>query len=171
MTRDEFENEQYRISFTAGMNQRYHQSRAQLWARMDRGFRIAVGLFSVAGASLAVVTATSDSIGWDAASILIAGLAAVVAIILNVLPFGDWERWHVDLFRRWTDLREEIDALLFELNGAPDEMLIGRLKQQDAKVHRICGLEPHPNEALLRKCYRDEDRSRRGSACEPVQSP
>src|SRR5438874_610231 len=118
MTRKEFEQKQYEISVCAGMNQRYHLNFSSLWIGWDRGFWIAIGILAVAGASLAVVSATverpsSGMSSWDIVSIVFASLAAVVAIALNVVPFGEWAGRHRELFGKWSDLREDVDALEF----------------------------------------------------------
>lgn len=160
MTPEDFEQKQYATSVCAGMNQRYHQSKASRWARFDRSFRIAVGVAAVGGAMMSVVTATTNGWGWDALSITIASIAAGIGVSLNVVPFGDWERQHVDYFRRWSDLREEVDALEFEIADKPTATQTARLKNLDAKANRICGLEPKADEKLLNECYESEVRSR-----------
>jgi hypothetical protein len=160
MNRDEFEDKQYHLSVTAGMNQRYHQNRQYLWTICNRAIQIAVGTLAVIGVCLAVTAALVESKTVDVFSIVIASAAAIAAIALNVLPLGDWAALHGDLLRRWTDLREDVDALQFDLDGEPTPDLRERLKQLDAKVHRICGGEPQFNEALLNKCFDDEEKSR-----------
>jgi hypothetical protein len=99
----------------------------------------------------------------DWIGVVIAFLAAAAAVILNILPLGECAAEHLDLFRRWTDLREDVDAVLFDLKDNPDQELIDRLKSLDAKMHRICGAEPmEPDKKLLRRCYDEEVISREG---------
>jgi len=143
------------------MNQRYHQSRASLFARWDRRVKIAVGLLAVAGAVLAF----SGSVVW---SVIISCLAAAAAVVLNVIPISDWHCHHVELFRRWTDLREDADALLFDLNDDVPPELIARLKSLDAKLHRICGSEPEADSRLLVECQQAEERSRQPEPAFPI---
>jgi hypothetical protein len=164
MTRDDFEQKQYEISVCAGMNQRYHQHMARLWSWWDRGFRFSVGVLTVLGASFAVVTAMTSEVGWEAFALFISSCAAIVAVLLSVLPFGEWSGLHLEFFRRWTDLREDIDALMYDLTTEPSDDLVRRLSRLDAKVHRICGAEPGCNKDLLDKCNSEEIKSRTPSA-------
>ena len=160
MTADEFQKKQYDLSVTAGMNQRYHQRRAGRFAWWDRGFRVGIGVLSAVSAGLAVAAANNSVSHVEGYSVAIAIVVAGIGATLNVLPFGDWEKSHVDLFRRWTDLREEVDALLYHTNGEPSAFVISRLKELDGKLHRICGMEPACKTKLLDECHRAEERSR-----------
>lgn len=153
MTREEFDEKHYEMSLTAGMNQRYHQAKAGTWACWDRSFKISTGMVAVAGA----ITAFSGP-GWFGAFLAIA--AAMLAVSLNVLPFVEWSALHADMLRRWSDLREDIDALGFDVNGEPSKPLIERLRNLDAKIHRVCGLEPKVDKGFLRKCFLEEEQSR-----------
>ena len=157
MTKNEFLDRQFRLSVQAGANQRYHQIKAHYWSRWDRGFRIAVGLSAVIGAMLAVVTAYAPSQIWITASIVTACVAAFIGVVLNVVPYADWEREHCDIFRRWCDLREDVDSLQVEDRDKADGE---RLRQLEAKSHRICGIEPAPDDALWGECSRLENQSR-----------
>jgi hypothetical protein len=160
MNHDDFEQKQYHLSVTAQMNQLYHQSRARWWTVWNRGVQIAVAVLAVIGVCLALAAAMTHDFGTDLAAIIVEGLAAVAAIALNVLPLGDWAGESSSFLRQWSDLREDIDALDFDLAEQVTPELIARLKVLDGKVHRICGSEPRMNEALLGKCYRDAERSR-----------
>jgi len=161
MNTHDIRQKQYELSVNSGMNQRYHQFKTTRWAMWDRGFRILVGLFAVAGAILTSITAAVPESSWIPVSIVIAALAAFLAVVLNVLPFADWERDHLDLFRRWADLREEVDALLFDIDGATNDDMPERLKRIECKGTRIDALEPAPDETFLKKCYKDEMDSRK----------
>jgi hypothetical protein len=166
MTTDDFLYKQYHLSVLTGTNQRYHQEYASWWIGADRAAKIVVGVLAIGGACASVVTASLESVRWDIAGIAVAVLAAIAGIVLNVLPFGDWASRHIALFQRWTDLREDVDALLFDLKGDPSAPIVERLKQLDAKVHRICGTEPAPKKSMLVRCQHDEERSRpNGAAC------
>src|SRR5688572_10907881 len=98
----QFKDRQYQTSVMAGMNQRYHQSRAQFWTRWDKGSKVAVGVLAVLGACFSILTLNQHSVplGWT--SVVIAGLAAGAAIALNVIPLGEWANIHWALFQRWT---------------------------------------------------------------------
>ena len=160
MTRDEFRDEQFRISVIAGMNQRYHQARVGFWSRWDRVIRIVVALLAVAGFTLATMALVVETSSLDLSAVVVAGLAAFGAVVLNVVPLGNEELRHQDLFRRWTDLREDTDALLFDLNGRVTAAQVSQLKVLDAKVHRICGAEPARSRKLWSRCEREERNSR-----------
>lgn len=164
MTSEQFRDKQYEISVMAGINQRYHQSRAGHFAWRDRGFRISIGMLSAVAASLALITVKSTHPAWNWVSMIIATLVAIIGTILNVFPFGDWERQHADLFRRWSDVREDVDGLLYDLDEEPSSYLVERLKNLEAKVHRICGIEPSCKKKLLEMCQKDEHRSRCGES-------
>jgi hypothetical protein len=160
MTKQQFDEKQYDVSFTAGMNQRYHQSREHYWTRWDRFCKILVAVLAITGVCFSVVAWVIHHWVWDAAAVSTAGAAAIAAIILNVLPLGDWARTHQALFQRWTDLREDVDVLGFMVEGEPTDDQLARLRDLEAKVHRICGAEPGCNEALLDKSYEAEKQSR-----------
>ena len=160
MTPDEFVNKQDHLSITAGMNQRYHQIKASKWTGWQRSVEITVGVVAVAGACLAVAALSYHSTAIDIVSVVVASIAALFAVALNVLPFGDWAAKHADLFRRWTDLREEVDSLLFSSSDQPSDEATQRLQAIDGKIHRICASEPRCDEELLSQCYKKEMKSR-----------
>ena len=162
MTKYDFENKQLAISMTAGTHKRYHQRRWHYWTQMDRWFKIAVGFLAVAGACFAIVTMFHAGETYDLIGMVVAILAAIVAIVLNVFAFGEWASESLDLYRRWTDLREDIDDLLFDLDDSEPtrQDLVERLRRLEAKVHRICGSEPRCKQSLFLECYTDEKQSR-----------
>jgi hypothetical protein len=160
MTRDQFEDKQHHLSVTAGMNQRYHQNRQFLWTVWNRGIQIVVALLAVVGVCLAVAAFLVENWYVDIWSIAIASCAAGLAVAMNILPFGDWAALHADFLRQWSDLREDVDALQFDLDSTVSDELLERLKKLDAKVHRICGSEPKPNDRLIKRHYNDEVLSR-----------
>ena len=175
MNRQDFDYQQLRLSMTAGMNQRFHQARARHWLWWNRFIQISVGSLAVLGLCLAVAAAFSESRAIDWIAVFVAFLAAVAAIALNVVPVGDWAQQHLDLFRRWCDLREEVDSLLFEVTGDPTDGRVERLKQLDGKVHRNCSAEPgldEKTEKILMECHAAEKRSRRKAdpECAPSQA-
>jgi len=89
------------LHFTACMNQRYHQRLSARWGIADKSVRILVGVLSVI-CLLFTVASRSDSI-WE---ILAGFVAVVIALALNVVPTGERELHHNNLFTQWTDLRE-----------------------------------------------------------------
>ena len=160
MNRGKFEQTQFELSVQSGMNQRYHQQREAFWSRLDKLCRSSVGVLAVLDAMFAGIAAYSHGSFWTPLSVFVAILAALVAIVLNVVPLADNALHHGDLFRRWCDFREEVDLLEFEFADPPTNDLVERTKQLNSKMHRICGSEPAPNQDLLMKCYQDEMRSR-----------
>ena len=92
MILSEFKEERYEVSFIAGMNQRYHQTMASWWMLWNRITQIVVGVLAVASACLSAGAISSDSLGLDIAALIVSASAAVAAVALNVLPFGDWSQ-------------------------------------------------------------------------------
>jgi hypothetical protein len=161
MTKNQFLDRQYELSVMAGVNQKFHQGQIKHYADRDRYCKIAVGFLAVLGVCLCVVTATVDGWFWDAVSILIASLAAAAAVALNVLPFGEWASGHHALFQRWTDLREDVDDLLYRVVDEPTPDDLARLRELSAKCHRICGTETHCDDGILQVLQDKEEKSRR----------
>lgn len=92
--------------------------------------------------------------------------ASAAAIVLNIVPLGAWDRDHVDWFRRWTDLREELDGLILNSEeDTPTDEAIQRLKEAEAKIHRISATEPLVNKSLKDRCLEVEEISR---GCSPL---
>lgn len=161
MTKDNFLDKQYALSVMAGVNQRLHQHRASMWTTWDRICKIVVGVLAVAGVCVSVAASTLHTLPWDIASIVVASLAAIAAIILNVLPLGDWASEHGALFQRWTDFREDVEDLLFRITDEITDDDVLRLRELEAKSHRICGAEPHCSDDKLRRLQAAEEKSRR----------
>jgi hypothetical protein len=161
MTKKQFNQKQYEVSFTAGMNQRYHQACEHYWTWCDRFCKILVAVLAIAALCFAVVAWAVEHWAWDATAVATATAAAIAAIVLNVLPLGDWARTHQALFQRWTDLREDADTLRSMVGSEPTDEQLVRLRELQAKVHRICGAEPGYDEALLEKFEDDEKQSRK----------
>jgi hypothetical protein len=166
MTRDEFLDKQYELSVQAGMNQRYHQKYTRFWRRLDTAIKIITAAAAVVSAMLASATMVPNPdprLMWG--SLILAVVTTIAAVALNVLPFGGYEKDHRDLFRQWTDIREDLEALLFDCDGDPSPHNLCELKKLDAKAHRICGQEPSPNDKVIRLCFDAEQKS-----CQPAQA-
>lgn len=156
----ELEDKLYFLEYTTRLNQRYHQARERMWAILERGTRMIVGFL----AGLGVVTCF---IGPEWASVLVAILALLAAIALNVLPFGDREKASGELFRRWTDLRTDIEQIQNSISGAPpnDDIpshILERFGFAQSRRNAIEAAEPSPNEKWLLKAQQDENYSRWG---------
>lgn len=158
------------LSFTAAMNIRYHQYKWTKYSYIDKSIRIAVGIVAV----LSVVASSMGSS--DIKNILIANLSfllsilsLIVAIVLNIAPVSDRETFHRDLFRRWSDLREEVDSEIvrvesLDISGNEEGLnkFMNRLEDLTRKKNRINAFEDSPDDELLKKCYRQENKARTG---------
>lgn len=160
MTKEQFKRAQYNFSVQSGMNQLYHQKVSGRWKWWDTTCKIAVGFLAVGGLCFSVAAVATGDLWLNATAISVASLSALGAVALNVLPFAEWSCRHNALFQRWTDLREDVDSLLFDFSGEPTQELITRLKLLDGRIHRICGTEPDFDELLRESCYDAEVRSR-----------
>ena len=154
------------LSFTGSMNARYHQQMVHRYEKYDRWFKFAVGVITILGAMLSAVSVANAHIGWGIGSLVITIIGAVVGIILNVLPFGEIARRHLDLFSRWSSLRQDADELLLhaEHNETKSKAvtILDRIQDLTAKKNSINAIEPKPDENLLQECYEDENRARSG---------
>jgi hypothetical protein len=155
----------YAASFTAGMNQRYHQHLVSVYVWCDRGVKIAVLTLTVA---TLVTTLTGSPF---LLQVVLGILGTLAAIVLTVLPISDTAKEHAEHYRRWSDLREDAATLSLKLKTADplrsDEFscLASRIIDVEAKVHRACAAEsPSPWKNLLDRCYAAEEESRKHAA-------
>lgn len=160
----------YILSVTAGVNQRYHQYLWTVNRRSDRRIRITVGVVAILGlvSSLLADSKTfpaSIQIFFDILSLILGITALAVAAALNISSAGDKATEHRELFRRWSDLREEIDttelrvSYLQEEKEVPEEIDL-RIQELDAKKNRINAFEESPDTALLDDCLAKEEKAR-----------
>ena len=103
-------------------------------------------MLALLGAMLAVVSAYSTSIWWNGTGVFVAILSVCAALVLNVVPFGEWELRHAKFFTRWTDIREDIETTKF----MSQEHRAAAVERIEARMHRLCGAEPKPNQEKLR---------------------
>lgn len=160
MTPKEFHDKQLYISIGAGTNQRIYQHKASWWTGCDRACKIVVATLAVSSLCLSIWSVTPQGASWITTSIVVSGMGALSAIALNVLPFGDWASRHNALHQRWSDLREDVDSMVFAVKGDPTQAQIAHLKDLDAKYHRICASEPKCRDALIKHYYAEEKQSR-----------
>lgn len=159
MDREQFLDSAYDGSYIASFNQRYHTKMARFWAIADRSIRVVVGV--LATISFGLTLASNSAVG---VAVSVAFLSALAAILVNVVPFGEWEKTHRDLFRRWTDLRQrwesaDIKARALESGPVP-AYLLDLAEELNTALHRIEAEEPAPKERLLHKCQAEENVSR-----------
>lgn len=155
MTPDELVECTHRLKFIAGTNQRYHHKLAWRWGVVDKSIRIAIGVTSVVGMCLSV---SGDSFAWW--STAVGWISLGVAVALNVIPTGDYEKTNLDLFRRWSDLykyaqtiqsRSEIDG-----KDAVSPESRSRLAEAIEMEHTLHASQTAPFPALLEQCQKEE---------------
>lgn len=166
MMKSDFEWARYQISFTAGMNQRYHQKLADKWWKRDTIAKAATAILSVIGAMVASAAIyPKHSIFIDYIGLIVSVLAAISAVVLNIIPFGAWEKDHRILFKQWTDIRKEADLLAYSVSHDHQGPIdTEELKKLESRVHMLCGDEPAPNEKMLNTCFNEEEKSRKAVA-------
>jgi hypothetical protein len=161
MTESQCKKRLHDLIFGCGANQRYHQLMASYWGLADKAAKISVA--AVAVVALALTFMDHD---WKRAEIIWASIAAALAIVLNVVPFGEREKFYDELFHSWSDLRTDAQVfeLKVELSDAPAEQHIcERLAELIGKEHLIDSREPAPFRRLLIRCQGDENESRWGA--------
>jgi hypothetical protein len=154
------------------MNQRYYQSLTQKWWKWDLATKIATASFATFsfGLSVASLFQSSNLITLTWVSFVVSLLTACAAIVLNVVPFGSWEKDAASLYHQWTDLREEVDCLAFDLGkDEPSRMVVSILQRLEGRRHRICGTETFRDDVLWKDAQARERRYR-GDKFEPVQN-
>jgi hypothetical protein len=164
MNRRDFLQKQFELSVQAGTSQRYHQQCAGYWWVFDFCAKIITAIFAVVALSIAIASLLVENKSVDVAGVAVSLAAAIAAIVLNVVPFGSWEQTHRDLFRQWTDFREDVDSLERELEGEPSPDHLCSLSKLEARSHRICGQEITPDDRRVLSCYQAEKRSRQFAA-------
>ncbi len=163
MTNEQCAAKLYDVRFTAGFNQRYHQICEWRYGIADKSVRIAVGVLAIAS-----LVATAMRGGWLADhSLGVSVIALIAAIILNVIPLGEREKFHGELFHRWTDLRKDAELQLVRVDAAKemdvaDDHICERLRELIARCNDIDAQEPAPFRKLLRRCEDDERESEWG---------
>lgn len=152
MTNDEFQNHLWELRGTCAINQRYHQLLAWWWKAADRFAKISVAAVAVA----ALVTALLGE-SWKECEVVLALVAAVLAIVLNVLPFGEYEKTYDEFFRSWSDIRIDAEVLRLKVcSDVVEDHWIERLTELRAKEHALDAKEPAPVRWILRRCQEDE---------------
>jgi hypothetical protein len=161
MTYQEFQDKLHELNCTCDINQRYHQKMAWRWKAADRTIKVLV-------AFVAILALAAEIAGepWHVQAIWLAGIAAALAVFLNVVAFGEVERFYDELFHGWADLRVDVENQQVKSHEdssqeVPD-YLIDRLTEMRTKQHSLNAKEPAPWRGLLEKCQKESDRSVRG---------
>jgi hypothetical protein len=140
------------------MNVRYHQHYVCKWRIVDRAIRIAVGILAVFGLLFSVPG--FDYQPWG----LIVGIVSLItAVVLNIVPVGDWEKLHGELFRLWADLRKQAAKENHRACDLDDDetkevtkAMAERLGDLDEDGQVLDSMEPAPSKAFLKECLGDE---------------
>ena len=116
---------------------------------------------AIGGAAFAGVSAFPNQPGWMLwASISLSLISSILCVLLMVAPLSTWEMNSQDLYRRWCDLRAEIDVLEYNVSDTPTAAQLGALKSLESKVQQLNSHERMPSARLIRKHYELEYRSR-----------
>ena len=166
MNKKEYLEEFNYLSFTAGMNQRYHQYEWTRYSRIDKQIRASVGIISIFGLILSLLTLNMQTLTLNILSIIIATIALGIAMILNIYPSGQKANYHQSLLEKWSYIWEDVESQkiavqLSKSNEIPSEVSV-RLRELYSKVNQINGTENSPNKELLDKCYEEENKARTG---------
>ncbi len=162
------------LSFQCGMNQRYYQiqaSNAWWWAT---AIALAVAIIALASTLLTVasyyrpddpdklpVIGLRRYFTLGRISLVVSVMSLIAATILNVAPVTSEGQYYSDLFRRWSDLRQDVDGLKEEADsGSPEEYIAKRYRDLLIKKNAISAHERAPDTALVERCWEDENESR-----------
>ena len=151
-----FRNQLWEAKYTAMVYQRYYQlKREQMWW-WDKAVKIGVAVLAVL--ALLAVFLPHDPV-WKGIEIVAASLALVAAIVLNVIPVGEWEAAYGEMFRGWTDLlvgTEQLELKAWDLADDADvpDHRVDRLAELVARQYQLEGDGPTPKDELLLVCQR-----------------
>jgi len=145
----------YELKTTGGINQRYHQLLEWWWGAADKCIRVLIGVLSVLGVLWPMfVDSDSTAPAWSGFALI------ALALVLNVMPLGDREKFHADLFRGWSELRKDAERLEFKLKSLQENANIKvhfeRSEEIADKANSLNASEPAPWKRLLKRCYWDE---------------
>jgi len=161
MTNDDALEQLWRIEVEASISKRYHQFFHSRHSWCDRFVRITVGFLSVFG----LVFTLSPSIENKWIPISVAVLGVFAAIVLNIVPFGEWSRNSEDFARRWTQLSADAEAwgslLRSERNdGNAHKYVENAVQRMIQKQNELEGSEPSPDRKRLEQCQAEEHQYR-----------
>jgi hypothetical protein len=163
MKKKELQHRYYLLNVTCGINQRYHNLLQWRFSWLDRILKIAVGFLATFGLILAC-----PGMDWPPLGLVVAFISLVVAIALNVIPVGEWDKRHLDLFRQWSTLRKEAEVdwnKTDDIEGEDPEITKtyrDRIIEITNREHDLHAAEPSAWRKLLARCQEDENESRFG---------
>jgi hypothetical protein len=156
----EYRNRNYSLSVICGMNHRYHQAYATFWRAWDRCIKIVVVIMTVVSL---VMSVPGFDYPWTA--LWLAVISSVAAFAMNIIPVGDWDKEHSEMYRLWSDLRSDVDAeeLKVCMKSEDDTVngnVIDRLTELQTKSNALHSMERSVDRPFLEQCLNEETASR-----------
>ncbi len=149
-----------KMNYRCAVNLRYHQTVQWRWGRADQLVRLFVALFAIW--DLYCFLKKDEQYGFWA---VIGSL--LLALLLNIVPFGERELFYGRLFKGWSDIKRDCEALIIKLRThvvdaetTPD--CHERLRELSDRIYALESEEPAPWKGLLSDCQGDENESRHG---------
>lgn len=155
MTREEVYAESHKVIHSAAVNMRYHQCISSYYLRADRGLKILTGILAVVGAIAAFQPEPST---WG---IVVAVSAAILAVVLNVMPFGEWGMKHKELFARWNELLESADLFSKKIPASVAKATMTDLEDLQSRCHKLNSCEDAPIQFVLDRQIKAENAQRK----------
>jgi len=154
MTAKDFRLELFNLSYTAEVNQRYYQLKYTTTWRWDKGVKISVACLAVIAAMFVFLP---HELKW--LEILVAALAVAMAIVLNVIPVGEWMTENGEMCHSWNDLFIALDRLKMRTRDLPDggeipAHLEDALMELNSRQYEL-DQDHAADEALLVRCQED----------------
>lgn len=156
MRHEEYRRRLDELLFTCGMNQRYHQCEEWRLGWWDKSVRITVAVLALAGTICAAPGVDRPPLG-----LIVAIVSLIVAMLLNIIPVSDREKFHAQLFQLWSELRA--DAAKLQLRSCDKDIEASvnyhcpeRLIDLISKAAVLHAKEPFPDEMVLKECEGDE---------------
>lgn len=174
MNNDQLWDELTNLSTIVGMNQRYAQhmmTEAQEWSRAIDVMVVFSTLFCL---SLGIVAYFRPEIRlyfrWLTISrfaVFVSFVAAIAGVTLVVSPASRDANFYYGMLQSWTDLRQDVDSAIVDVDGAKDsndaaDLIYLRRRYRDllAKKNSLNAREPAADQALLEKFLEAEEKSR-----------
>jgi hypothetical protein len=159
----DFQHELHELAYTGEVNQRYHQiKQRQMWW-WDKAVKIGVAVLAVVALVTAFLGDELKLLEQAAASV-----AAVAAIVLNVIPVGEWETHYGELFRAWSDLllgaeKLELKARELDAEAPVHNYLLEQFADLRGQACQLDATEHAPDDKLLDRCQGDINERAYGS--------
>lgn len=152
----------FSLEYACGVNQRYHKILEWRWGMGEKAVKVLMGVMAVCGLIVTMPDMASLRV-----EVAIGILSVISALALNVMPLGDREKFHGEMFRRWSDLRSDVETedVKVERKVRTDragDVCIERLEELLAKKVSLNASESHAFGSLLHRCQEDENQCRYG---------